>query len=57
MAAPVDHKKLEDEIKKVEGVAGVHDLHVWTLVWGKNVAHSHVAVPTNEQNIKKYNVL
>ncbi len=35
------------DLQRVEGVAGVHDLHVWTLTSGMNVATAHLVLETN----------
>jgi cobalt-zinc-cadmium efflux system protein len=45
-AAPegVDMEALERSIKGVNGVLGVHDLHVWTIASGMNIATCHVLV-------------
>lgn len=40
----VNTGELEHEILKIEGVAGVHDLHFWTLDGEYNVASLHIAV-------------
>lgn len=38
----IDHAKLEDEIRGIEGVEDVHDLHVWALTSGKNACSAHI---------------
>lgn len=45
-AAPagVDLALLESELRGIEGVVDVHDLHVWTLTSGMDVATAHVMV-------------
>ncbi|MFQ5941107.1 MAG: cation diffusion facilitator family transporter [Nitrososphaerales archaeon] len=40
----VDLKKIFSEIKSVEGVFDIHDLHVWTISSGINVLSGHVIV-------------
>lgn len=45
--ADVDITKLRENLEKVEGVAGVHDLHVWSLTSGVNAMSVH-AVLTND---------
>lgn len=45
--ADVDITKLRGNLEKVEGVAGVHDLHVWSLTSGVNAMSVH-AVLTND---------
>ena len=44
----VDMEALEQSIKNVDGVLGVHDLHVWTVASGIRSASCHVLV--SEQN-------
>ncbi|CAL6085327.1 Cation_diffusion facilitator family transport protein [Hexamita inflata] len=44
MTSNVDTEYLKKQILQVKGVAGVHDLHVWTFTQGKEVAHCHVVV-------------
>jgi cobalt-zinc-cadmium efflux system protein len=46
----VDMEALEQSIKGVEGVLGVHDLHVWTVASGIHSASCHVLV--SEQSIR-----
>jgi cobalt-zinc-cadmium efflux system protein len=38
----IDVEELRASLAAVEGVVGVHDLHVWTLVPGKDMATVHV---------------
>jgi cobalt-zinc-cadmium efflux system protein len=38
----IDVEELRTALTAVDGVAGVHDLHVWTLVPGKDMATVHV---------------
>lgn len=45
--ADVDLLKLRESLEKVDGVAGVHDLHVWSLTSGVNAMSVH-AVLTND---------
>jgi cobalt-zinc-cadmium efflux system protein len=46
----VDMDALENSIKGVDGVIGVHDLHVWTVASGIHSASCHVLV--SEQTIR-----
>jgi cobalt-zinc-cadmium efflux system protein len=39
----IDVEKLRSALGAVEGVTEVHDLHVWTLVPGKDMATAHLA--------------
>jgi cobalt-zinc-cadmium efflux system protein len=38
----IDVEELRTALAAVDGVTGVHDLHVWTLVPGKDMATAHV---------------
>ena len=38
----IDVEELRTALAAVDGVIGVHDLHVWTLVPGKDMATAHV---------------
>jgi cobalt-zinc-cadmium efflux system protein len=38
----IDVDELRTALESVDGVTGVHDLHVWTLVPGKDMATAHV---------------
>jgi hypothetical protein len=38
------HQKIYEAIWNVEGVVGIHCLHVWALTSGKNLATLHVQV-------------
>jgi cobalt-zinc-cadmium efflux system protein len=38
----IDVDELRSALEDVDGVTGVHDLHVWTLVPGKDMATAHV---------------
>lgn len=40
----VDLKKITAEIKSVDGVLDIHDLHVWTISSGMNASSGHVIV-------------
>ncbi|MCG7844947.1 MAG: cation diffusion facilitator family transporter, partial [Methanomassiliicoccales archaeon] len=40
----IDVKEVEDAINSVEGVTGVHDLHVWTITSGVYSLSGHVVV-------------
>lgn len=43
--AHVDVALLEQRIKRVDGVVGVHDLHVWTLGTGTYALSAHILLP------------
>ena len=38
----IDVDELRTALEQVDGVTGVHDLHVWTLVPGKDMATAHL---------------
>jgi cobalt-zinc-cadmium efflux system protein len=40
----IDVEKVEDELLTLEGVAAVHDLHVWTLTSGVDAASGHLVL-------------
>jgi cobalt-zinc-cadmium efflux system protein len=40
--AHVDVERVEEHIRRVEGVVGVHDLHVWTLGTGSYALSAHI---------------
>lgn len=42
LTSTVDTEELKAELMKVKGVAGVHDLHCWTYVPDKQIAHVHI---------------
>ena len=43
--AHVDIERVQQRICRVEGVSGVHDLHVWTLGTGNYALSAHILVP------------
>lgn len=42
--ADVDLPKLRERLEKLEGVAGIHDLHVWSLTSGVNAMSVHAVL-------------
>src|SRR5262245_7162317 len=46
--AHVDIVSLQDELRRISGVASVHDLHVWTLTSGVLAMSCHVVVSKRE---------
>ena len=38
----VDMESLENDIKKIEGVTSIHDIHVWALSMGKKALSAHL---------------
>lgn len=43
--AHVDLDRVQERIKRVEGVVGVHDLHAWTLGTGNYALSAHILLP------------
>ncbi len=43
--AHIDHEEVVRTISDVEGVCGVHDLHIWTITSGMYALSVHVVVP------------
>jgi len=41
----VNVERVQDRIQRVEGVVGVHDLHVWTLGTGNYALSAHILLP------------
>jgi len=48
--ADVDLPKLRESLEKVEGVAGVHDLHVWSLTSGMNAMSVHAVLKNDDEH-------
>jgi len=46
----VDVERLRGDLAAVPGVAEVHDLHVWTLTSGMEVASAHLAVRSSDDH-------
>jgi cobalt-zinc-cadmium efflux system protein len=42
----VDPEELKGDLGEIEGVIDVHDLHLWTLTSGMEVATAHVRIRT-----------
>ncbi len=40
----IDLSEVEGKILKLEGVLGVHDLHVWSITKGKNMLTAHLTI-------------
>jgi cobalt-zinc-cadmium efflux system protein len=47
----VDVDELRAALLAVDGVASVHDLHVWTLVPGKDMATAHVTSDADARQV------
>ncbi len=48
--ADVDLPKLRESLEKIEGVAGIHDLHVWSLTSGVNAMSVHAILTEDDQH-------
>ncbi|MDF8265728.1 cation diffusion facilitator family transporter [Luteipulveratus flavus] len=44
----IDPDEVEHRLREVAGVRGVHDLHLWTLTSGMNVATAHLVAPSGQ---------
>ncbi|MDV3129480.1 cation diffusion facilitator family transporter [Mycobacterium sp. 21AC1] len=49
--AHIDVEKLRTALCGVDGVTGVHDLHVWTLVPGKDMVTAHLTSSTDAAGV------
>ncbi|HEY1727937.1 MAG TPA: cation diffusion facilitator family transporter [Candidatus Baltobacteraceae bacterium] len=43
--AHVNVERVQDRIRRVDGIVGVHDLHVWTLGTGNYALSAHILLP------------
>lgn len=48
--ADVDLPKLRESLEKIEGVAGIHDLHVWSLTSGVNAMSVHAVLSNDDEH-------
>lgn len=48
--ADVDLPKLRESLEKIEGVTGIHDLHVWSLTSGVNAMSCHAVITGDDQH-------
>lgn len=48
--ADVDLPKLRADLEKIEGVVGIHDLHVWSLTSGVNAMSCHAVITGDDQH-------
>lgn len=46
--ANVDLDKISADLKQLDGVDDVHDLHVWALTSGKSSLTAHLVIPTHD---------
>lgn len=49
----IDLSEIEEHISAIEGVLGVHHIHVWSMDGHNNYATMHVVTNENPQKIKK----
>ncbi len=49
--AHIDVEELRSDLESVDGVTGVHDLHVWTLVPGKDMATAHLTSSADSSRV------
>jgi len=49
----VDIESLENDIKKIEGVTSIHDIHVWALSMGKKALSAHLTADDPHRKILK----
>lgn len=48
--ADVDLPKLRESLEKIEGIVGIHDLHVWSLTSGMNAMSVHAVIIGDDQH-------
>ena len=48
--ADVDLPKLRESLTKIEGVADIHDLHVWSLTSGVNAMSVHAVLENDNEH-------
>lgn len=48
--ADVDMTKLRENLEKIEGVSGIHDLHVWSLTSGINAMSVHAVLTDDDEH-------
>lgn len=46
----ISPSQLRDELGSIPGIIGVHDLHVWTLVPGKDISSVHLVIEWSEKD-------
>ncbi len=46
----VNLENLRESLTKIEGVAGIHDLHVWSLTSGVNAMSVHAVLMSDDQH-------
>lgn len=48
----VDMESLENDIKQIEGVISIHDIHVWALSMGKKALSAHLTAEDPHKILK-----
>jgi len=49
----MDLLKLMNEVDKIEGVADIHDFHVWSISLGKTAMSAHIKCTENPMKVLK----
>lgn len=47
----VNEEQLSNELKQIEGIESIHDLHIWTLDGNYNIGSVHVVLNTQDADI------
>ena len=53
----IDRRAVEDAILETESVAGVHDLHIWTISSGMEALTAHIVHDTSKQHSELLGVI
>jgi cobalt-zinc-cadmium efflux system protein len=53
----VDMDELEKEIKNIEGVVSIHDLHLWTMDGESHIMTLHVVADTVDKEVLKHKIV
>lgn len=48
----IDAAKVERALREVEGVRGIHDLHIWTITSGRHAVTAHVVVREPRESLR-----
>ena len=48
----IDAAKVERALREVEGVRGIHDLHIWTITSGRHAVTAHVVVREARESLR-----
>lgn len=52
----LDVERIDAELKAIDGVTGIHSLHVWALTSGKNVVSAHIEITSmvgDQQSLRR----